>query len=138
MKATDIIRKDALEFIMNDISITLSRLGIHDKFEDMTFEEDKKWKTCKFQATIPDIRTTPMIFKRLSLIATIYVQPGQEDDEYNHVSVNLRFSFTSFNNGLNGTEIGNVKYGVRKNIPEQAKFKDLGYYYIVKEESLKI
>lgn len=121
------ISKRVIDYIIADVNLSLSRLGISEPLVEIELLGDKVYR----QFETAPIKLSPMIFKKINVIGTLFL----EEKEYNDfIMLNLRYSWASFGGGSNGTELGSVVYRVEKKIP---KGDDLSYY-IKKERGIGI
>lgn len=130
----DEVSKDVLDYIVSDINLSLTRLGISEPLVDITTDSEKKKGYLKY-ATKSAIKQMPMIFKELVVSGSIYCEEDGED--FYLVSVNLYYSWSSFGGGYNGTELGNIVYRVDKRIPKIESKREL-QHYIRKKRGLEI
>ena len=58
------IRKEIREFILNDVNLTLARLGVSEKALETNANEYDHGSTLHYEFETPDIKQMPMMFKR--------------------------------------------------------------------------
>ena len=143
------IRKEIREFILNDVNLTLARLGVSEKALETNANEYNYGSTLHYEFETPAIKQMPMMFKRTYVDGyMVVVEIKDEKDRFygwskdnDIVVVNLNYRWNNFGGGSNGTEIGRIIYAVKKDLPE--KFEDWGgmdarEYYVRKVEGLAI
>lgn len=121
------ISKHVINYILEDVNVSLSRLGISEPLVEIELLGDKVYR----QFETAPIKLSPMIFKKINVVGTLFLEEKENND---FIMLSLRYSWASFGGGSNGTELGSVVYRVEKNIPEN---DDLSYY-IKKERGIGI
>lgn len=121
------ISKHVINYILEDVNVSLSRLGISEPLVEIELLGDKNYR----QFETAPIKLSPMIFKKIYVVGTLFLEEKENND---FIMLSLRYSWTSFGGGSNGTELGSVVYRVEKKIPEN---DDLSYY-IKKERGIGI
>jgi hypothetical protein len=121
------ISKHVINYILEDVNVSLSRLGISEPLVEIELLGDKNYR----QFETAPIKLSPMIFKKIYVAGTLFLEEKENND---FIMLSLRYSWTSFGGGSNGTELGSVVYRVEKKIPEN---DDLSYY-IKKERGIGI
>lgn len=106
MKVSE-IRKEIIAFILADINLSLSRLGVSEKVEIV----EKKDNT--FVLASKPIKQMPMMFKEVTVKGKINIVTDDSikvsEDQY-LIGVGLDYRTEAFNGGRNGCEIGYIVY----------------------------
>lgn len=143
------IRKEIREYILNDVNMTLSRLGVSEKAVETSANEYQHGSTLHYEFETPAVHQMPMMFKKAYVNGYMVVIDIKDEnarfyglqEEYDIVVVNLDWRWESFRLGTNGAELGRIIFAVKKNLPE--KFSDFAgmdgrEYYVRKLEGLTI
>ena len=134
------IRQDLREYILSDVNLTLSRLGISEK---VAVVEDKPNKYGNYILLSPAIRQMPVMFRELVVDGYMTANEPNEGDRFYSkdrfiIVVKLEYSYKHFDGGSNGCDIGRVIYLVDKDLPKKFTLLDTPDYYVRKVESLAI
>lgn len=105
--------KSVLDYIVKDIKVSVSRLGINTNF---SLVEDKEYTTGRpyLKVVSTPFQTMPVIFKEINLEGDFYARPSMKDDETIEVVICLEYRYSCFDGGSNGHRLGNFKYEVEK------------------------
>lgn len=127
------IQKNVLDYILNDVKLSLSRLGINT---ELSVEETSKGGI-KLQSN--PFQTMPVLFKNLYIDGNVYVIDSKDDEDsgFNYIRIDMNYRWETFNRGYNGTSLGYITYRVRKDINESITLDDMDYH-VRKDESLSI
>ena len=140
------IRKEIREYILEDVNMTLRRLGISEQVKETKEWTDRHDTRIKYNFESPAINQMPVMFKKLIVVGDIEayepkVKEGEEPKSYYEVVVRLEYSYNHFGGGSNGCSIGYVYYNINKDVPED--LTDTGFgnpyqYYVRKVKGLDI
>lgn len=105
---TEILNKEIVNYIINDVELTIKRLGINvqlsiEQCEDYNHEKFDKLISTSFQ-------TMPMLFKEIHIEGDVNVITKETEEDYCKVIINLDVRYTHFDGGTNGHELGNIMY----------------------------
>lgn len=123
MKITE-LKQGVIAFILADINLSLSRLGVSENVEVTDIND-----AYMVLGTQP-IKQMPMIFKKVSIDGSLCFIV---DDSYRQqegdilINVSLGFRTVTFDDGHNGTTIGNVVYRMSP-MPENVEDSEIKYY----------
>lgn len=134
MKVTE-IRKEIIAFILADINLSLSRLGVSEKVEIV------EKKDSGIALASKPIKQMPMMFREVIVKGAINIVKDDSikvsEGQY-LIGVGLDYRTEAFNGGRNGCEIGYIVYKA-DSIPED---EELGEgeirYYIHKVRRIEI
>ena len=106
--ATEVLNKEIVNYIINDVELTIKRLGINvqlsiEQCEDYNHEKFDKLISTSFQ-------TMPMLFKEIHIEGDINVITKETEEDYCKVVINLDVRYTHFDGGTNGYELGKIMY----------------------------
>ena len=123
MKVSE-IKQSVIAFILADINLSLSRLGVSENLEVQQVTDDYI-----ILGSNP-IRQMPMMFKKVTIDGTLCLTKDdsikmREGDSL--INVSLDFKTLTFDDGHNGTRIGSALYRVNS-IPENLEEDDIRYY----------
>lgn len=109
---TEILNKEIVNYIINDVELTIKRLGINvqlsiEQCEDYNHEKFDKLISTSFQ-------TMPMLFKEIHIEGDVNVITRETEEDYCKVIINLDVRYTYFDGGTNGHKLGRVMYVVDK------------------------
>ena len=140
------IRKDVRDYILEQVSESLARLGVSEKVVEIEARERDGRIWYNFR-TAP-IKQMPVLFKELVVCGEMVVALVKEDDylypatEKNDVVVvDIEYRWKTFRRGENGTELGRMIFLVKKELPESFYSKHFGSVassYIDKFKGLEI
>lgn len=105
---TEILNKEIVNYIINDVELTIKRLGINvqlsiEQCEDYNHEKFDKLISTSFQ-------TMPMLFKEIHIEGDINVIANGTEEDYCKVIINLDVRYTYFDGGTNGYNLGKIMY----------------------------
>lgn len=105
---TEILNKEIVNYIINDVELTIKRLGINvqlsiEQCEDYNHEKFDKLISTSFQ-------TMPMLFKEIHIEGDINVITRETEEDYCKVVINLDVRYTHFDGGTNGHNLGKIMY----------------------------
>lgn len=105
---TEILNKEIVNYIINDVELTIKRLGINvqlsiEQCEDYNHEKFDKLISTSFQ-------TMPMLFKEIHIEGDVNVITRETEEDYCKVIINLDVRYTYFDGGTNGHELGKIMY----------------------------
>lgn len=105
---TEILNKEIVNYIINDVELTIKRLGINvqlsiEQYEDYNHDKFDKLISTSFQ-------TMPMLFKEIHIEGNIYVIANKTEEDCCKVVINLDVRYTHFDGGTNGHELGRIIY----------------------------
>ena len=145
------IRKDVRDYILSEVNVLLSRLGVNEGVKETG---EKYWKNSDkldYNFKSAPVRQTPMLFKKLYVEGYMVSVDIKDDkdrfygwtDENDIIVVRLEYSWESFSRGSNGTDIGRLVYAVSKELPEtfESKYRSVeetAGMYVTKLEGIEI
>lgn len=105
---TEILNKEIVNYIINDVELTIKRLGINvqlsiEQCEDYNHEKFDKLISTSFQ-------TMPMLFKEIHIEGDVNVITKETEEDYCKVIINLDVRYTHFDGGTNGHKLGRIIY----------------------------
>lgn len=105
---TEILNKEIVNYIINDVELTIKRLGINvqlsiEQCEDYNHEKFDKLISTSFQ-------TMPMLFKEIHIEGDVNVITKETEEDYCKVIINLDVRYTHFDGCTNGHELGKIMY----------------------------
>ena len=105
---TEILNKEIVNYIINDVELTIKRLGINvqlsiEQCEDYNHEKFDKIVSTSFQ-------TMPMLFKEIHIEGDINVITRETEEDNCKVIINLDVRYTHFDGGTNGHNLGKIMY----------------------------
>ena len=105
---TEILNKEIVNYIINDVELTIKRLGINvqlsiEQCEDYNHEKFDKLISTSFQ-------TIPMLFKEIHIEGDVNVITKETEEDYCKVIINLDVRYTHFDGCTNGHELGKIMY----------------------------
>lgn len=105
---TEILNKEIVNYIINDVELTIKRLGINvqlsiEQCEDYNHEKFDKLISTSFQ-------TMPMLFKEIHIEGDVNVITKETEEDYCKVIINLDVRYTHFDGGTNGYNLGKIMY----------------------------
>ena len=105
---TEILNKEIVNYIINDVELTIKRLGINVQ---LSFEQCEDYNHDKFDKLIStSFQTMPMIFKEIHIEGNIYVIANKTEEDCCKVVINLDVRYTHFDGCTNGHELGRIIY----------------------------
>ena len=115
------IRRDVIDYIISEVNLTLSRLGVNGTLKEV---KDPKSKLARLYYETEPIPHTPAMFRKLIVTATLLTPHMPENSIYykasqafDLISVDLDYRYESFDKGTNGSSIGTILFGISHNIP---------------------
>lgn len=109
---TEILNKEIVNYIINDVELTIKRLGINVQ---LSIEQCKDYNHDKFDMIVStSFQTMPMLFKEIHIEGNINVITKETEEDYCKVVINLDVRYTHFDGGTNGHELGKIMYVVDK------------------------
>lgn len=138
---TEILSKQVLDYIINDVETTIHRLGINVK---LSVEVRKDYRGCEYEKLVStSFQTMPMLFKEIHLQGYIAIRNKVDaPDDFLEVHVNLDYYYHTFDNGSNGHTLGRIVFEVDKRTNEKMKEsgKESNYISMIvrKVQSLEI
>lgn len=120
---TEILSKQVLDCIINDVETTICRLGINAKLS-IKIEEDYRGKAYE-KLVSTDFQMMPMIFKDIHLEGSIYIKDKfKASQDFLRVYIDLRYNYHTFDNCCNGHALGSIIYEISKQGNEEMKEDD--------------
>ena len=105
---TEILNKEIVNYIINDVELTIKRLGINVQ---LSIEQCEDYNHDKFDKLIStSFQTMPMLFKEIHIEGNVYVITRETEEDYCKVIINLDVRYTYFDGGTNGHELGKIMY----------------------------
>lgn len=142
---TEVLSKRVLDYILNDIEFTISRLGIS---ATLSLEERENYKHQKYEVLVSSsFQTMPVLFKKIHIEGDITVKDKEgAPDYYLQVRVSLCNYYTLLNGGSNGSELGCIVYEVDKEYNRRVMVNEKSgenydippQYYVEKIHTLEI
>lgn len=109
---TEILNKEIVNYIINDVELTIKRLGINVQ---LSIEQREDYNHDKFDMIVStSFQTMPMFFKEIHIEGNINVITKETEEDYCKVVINLDVRYTHFDGGTNGHELGKIMYVVDK------------------------
>lgn len=139
------IREDVRNYILSEIKLSLSRLGITTNLKEVKTSDYGKSGRIHYHFESEPILHTPTMFRKLIVKGYCWTEEVKEDNIYyksmktnDVIAVSLDYSYEHFGGGRNGCSLGTMTFFVRKDIPEV--FDDcLGIeFYVRKVRGLEI
>lgn len=138
---TEILSKQVLDYIINDVEITIHRLGINAQ---LSIKVEKDYRGNEYEKLVStSFQTMPMLFKEIHLEGSIAIRDKVDaPDDFLEVHVNLDYYYHTFDNGNNGHTLGRIVFEVDKRTNEKMKEsgKESNYISMIvrKVQSLEI
>ena len=138
---TEILSKQVLDYIINDVEITIHRLGINAQ---LSIEVEKDYRGNEYEKLVStSFQTMPMLFKDIRLDGNIAIRDKVDaPDDFLEVYVYLYYYYHTFDNGSNGHTLGRIVFEVDKRTNEKMKEsgKESNYISMIvrKVQSLEI
>lgn len=109
---TEILNKEIVNYIINDVELTIKRLGINVQ---LSIEQREDYNHDKFDMIVStSFQTMPMLFKEIHIEGNINVITKETEEDYCKVVINLDVRYTHFDGGTNGHKLGKIMYVVDK------------------------
>lgn len=117
---TEVLSKQVLDYIINDVETTIHRLGINAQ---LSIKVEKDYRGNEFEKLVStSFQTMPVLFKEIHLEGTISVRDKQDEpDDFLKVCINIEYRYTNFSGGSNGHILGRIAYEVDKRTNEKMK-----------------
>ena len=120
------IRPEIREYILSDVNMVLTRLGVSDSAKEIEEFYDKYNGQLLYKFETPAIKQYPMMFKKAYVDGYMVASEIKEDSRFYELSekndivcVILDWRWESFRRGSNGTDLGRIIYAVRKDLPDE-------------------
>lgn len=118
------IRQEFIAYILANINLSLSKLGVSENVEIEKTTDDYMTLTSK------PIKQIPMMFKKVTIDGTLYFPKDDsvtlcEGDVL--IEATLNFRTVTFGDGHNGTKIGYVRYRISA-APKDIEPHEVRYY----------
>ena len=115
---TEILSKQVLDYIINDVETTIHRLGINAQ---LSIEVEKDYRGNEYEKLVStSFQTMPMLFKDIRLDGNIAIRDKVDaPDDFLEVYVNLDYYYHTFDNGSNGHTLGSIVFEVDKRTNEK-------------------
>ena len=105
---TEILNKESVNYIINDVELTIKRLGINVQ---LSIEQCEDYNHDKFDKIVStSFQTMPMLFKEIHIEGDINVITRETEEDYCKVVINLDVRYTHFDGGTNGHNLGKIIY----------------------------
>ena len=105
---TEILNKEIVNYIINDVELTIKRLGINVQ---LSIEQCEDYNHDKFDKIVStSFQTMPMLFKEIHIEGDINVITRETEEDYCKVVINLDVRYTHFDGGTNGHNLGKIIY----------------------------
>lgn len=117
---TEILSKQVLDYIINDVETTIHRLGINAQ---LSVEVEKDYRGNEYETLVStDFQTMPMLFKDIRLEGNILVREDVDaPDDFLEVYIDLDYHYHTFGNCNNGHTLGRIVFEVDKRTNEKMK-----------------
>ena len=131
---TEILNKEIVNYIINDVELTIKRLGINVQ---LSIEQCEDYNHDKFDKIVStSFQTMPMLFKEIHIEGDINVITMETEEDNCKVIINLDVRYTHFDGGTNGHNLGKIMYLADKSYKGR-NTKHINMY-VVKVKSLAI
>lgn len=126
---TEVLSKQVLDYIINDVETTIHRLGINAQ---LSIKVEKDYRGNDYEKLVStSFQTMPVLFKEIHLEGTISVRDKQDEpDDFLKVCINIEYRYTNFGGGSNGHILGSIAYEVDKRTNEKMKESEKESKYI--------
>ena len=105
---TEILNKEIVNYIINDVKLTIKRLGINVQ---LSIEQCEDYNHDKFDKIVStSFQTMPMLFKEIHIEGDINVITRETEEDNCKVIINLDVRYTHFDGGTNGHNLGKITY----------------------------
>lgn len=114
---TEILSKQVLDYIINDVETTIHRLGINAQ---LSIEVEKDYRGNEYEKLVStSFQTMPMLFKDIRLDGNITIRDKVDaPDDFLEVYVYLYYYYHTFDNGSRHT-LGRIVFEVDKRTNEK-------------------
>ena len=115
---TEVLSKQVLDYIINDVEITIHRLGINAQ---LSIEVEKDYRGNEYEKLVStSFQTMPMLFKDIRLDGNIAIRDKVDaPNDFLEVYVYLYYYYHTFDNGSNGHTLGRIVFEVDKRTNEK-------------------
>ena len=115
---TEVLSKQVLDYIINDVETTIHRLGINAQ---LSIEVEKDYRGNEYEKLVStSFQTMPMLFKDIRLDGNIAIRDKVDaPDDFLEVYINLDYYYHTFDNGSNGHTLGSIVFEVDKRTNEK-------------------
>ena len=115
---TEILSKQVLDYIINDVETTIHRLGINAQ---LSIEVEKDYRGNEYEKLVStSFQTMPMLFKDIRLDGNIAIRDKVDaSNDFLEVYVYLYYYYHTFDNGSNGHTLGRIVFEVDKRTNEK-------------------
>ena len=115
---TEILSKQVLDYIINDVETTIHRLGINAQ---LSIEVEKDYRGNEYEKLVStSFQTMPMLFKDIRLDGNITIRDKVDaPDDFLEVYVYLYYYYHTFDNSSNGHTLGRIVFEVDKRTNEK-------------------
>ena len=115
---TEILSKQVLDYIINDVETTIHRLGINAQ---LSIKVEKDYRGNEYEKLVStSFQTMPMLFKEIQLEGSIAIRDKVDaPDDFLEVHINLDYYYHTFDNGSNGHTLGRIVFEVDKRTNEK-------------------
>lgn len=115
---TEILSKQVLDYIINDVETTIHRLGINAQ---LSIEVEKDYRGNEYEKLVStSFQTMPMLFKEIHLEGNIAIRDKVDaPDDFLEVYINLDYYYHTFDNCNNGHTLGRIVFEVDKRTNEK-------------------
>ena len=115
---TEILSKQVLDYIINDVETTIHRLGINAQ---LSIEVEKDYRGNEYEKLVStSFQTMPMLFKDIRLDGNIAIRDKVDaPNDFLEVYVYLYYYYHTFYNGSNGNTLGRIVFEVDKRTNEK-------------------
>lgn len=105
---TEILNKEIVNYIINDVELTIKRLGINVQ---LSIEQCEDYNHDKFDKIVStSFQTMPMLFKEIHIEGDINVITRETEEDNCKVIIKLDVRYTHFDGGTNGHNLGKITY----------------------------
>lgn len=117
---TEILSKQVLDYIINDVETTIHRLGINAQ---LSVEIRKDYRGNEYEEFVStSFQTMPMLFKEIRLEGSIAIRDKVDaPDDFLEVYINLDYHYHTFGNCSNGHTLGRIVFEVDKRTNEKMR-----------------
>ena len=115
---TEVLSKQVLDYIINDVEINIHRLGINAQ---LSIEVEKDYRGNEYEKLVStSFQTMPMLFKDIRLDGNIAIRDKVDaPNDFLEVYVYLYYYYHTFDNGSNGHTLGRIVFEVDKRTNEK-------------------
>ena len=115
---TEILSKQVLDYIINDVETTIHRLGINAQ---LSIEVEKDYRGNEYEKLVStSFQIMPMLFKDIRLDGNIAIRDKVDaPNDFLEVYVYLYYYYHTFDNGSNGHTLGRIVFEVDKRTNEK-------------------